>query len=346
VKLFYLINEPVLNYQAGYRKTIQKLIGEGDLSDCFFYSFYVKKNEFDLRRDLVIKDLTKEIIEFKPDAILFAHTGDFSFDDIFFREIERGLGYKPVYALDERDVYGKLVKKLPLELLKLSSKCDVTFLVCSGGWMFQKFEKYNRGRSVYLPHVCDDIHFGKGISNGTTRKYDVIMIGNLAKSRVPFKSMPGVRQRIKVAEALYKRHGNRFAMFGSGWDKYPFVAGQVPFFEQEQVLHSSHLSVGVDHFLSYEQYFSDRLPIALVSGVPHLSWKTPKLNLLFTEGEHICFFQSIDELLKKADAILSASPDLNSKMTSQAISLVKSRYTETIRMKKLIGYLNDARTGI
>lgn len=344
MKLFYLINEPVLNYQAGYRATVRKLIGEGNLSDCFFYSFYVKLADYGFKQDMLLDDIIKQCAAFQPDAILFAHTGSLSFDDQFFKKLESILGYKPVYALDERDVYGRYVKRLPLQLLKLSAKCDVTFLVCSGGWMFSQFQKFNSGKSVYLPHVCDEIHFGRKKPNGTPKKYDVVMIGNLAKSRVPFKSMPGVRERMKVAEALYKRHGKRFAVFGAGWDKYPFCAGTIPFFEQEEVLHLSHMSVGVDHFLSYDQYFSDRLPIALFSGAPHLSWQTPGLELLFKEEEHIYFFRSVEESVKKTDRLLAGKNGFDSETCSKASKLVATHYTETVRMKKIIDYLNGVRS--
>lgn len=343
MKLFYLINEPVLNYQAGYRGTMKKLIEEGYLKDCFFYSFYVKLNEFGFKQDLLIEDVIKECAEFKPDVILFAHTGNFNFDDEFFNRLENILEYRPVYALDERDVYGKYVKRLPSELLKLSARCDVTFLVCSGGWMFRQFQKINKHTLVYLPHVCDDIHFGEKKPNDTSKRYDVVMIGNLAKSRVPFKSMPGVTERMQVAKALYKRHGKRFAVFGSGWEGFKFSAGPIPFFEQENILHSSHTSVGVDHFLSYDQYYSDRLPIALFSGVPHLSWQTPKLNLLFKEGEHIFYFSSIEESIKKSDAILSGKSDLSSAVSVQAVDLIRRSYTELVRMKTMIKYFNDVR---
>jgi hypothetical protein len=336
VKLFYLINEPVLNYQAGYRGTIKNLISEGYLSDCFFYSFYVKLAELGNRQDVVIDDIIKELAEFRPDAILFAHTSNFNFNSDFFRRLETVLEYKPVYAMDERDVYGKYVKRLPSQLLELSAKCDVTFLVCSGGWMFRQFQKINNGKSVYLPHVCDDIHFGRRKPNGSPKKYDVVMIGNLAKSRVPFKSMPGVKERMKVAEALYKRHGKKFAVFGAGWENYPFCAGTVPFFKQEEVLRSSHMSVGVDHFLSYDQYFSDRLPIALFSGVPHLSWKTPGLELLFKEHEHIYYFNSISESVTRSESILSGSKNERDDITQKGESLIRSKYTEKARMKILL----------
>lgn len=343
MRLFYLINEPTINYQVGYRQTISKLIEEAYLSDCYFYSFLVKLKEFGLRQDLVAADIIKEVAGFKPDAILFAHTGNFNFDDAFFKELEVALGYKPVYAIDERDVYGRFVKRLPTELVKLSGKCDVTFLVCSGGWMFEQFQKHNSGKSIYLPHVCDEIHFGNRKPNGCLKKYDIVMLGNLHINRVPFNSMPGVKERVRVATALYKKFGKRFAVFGTGWENYPFSAGVVPFFEQEDVLLSSNLSVGVDHFLSYDQYFSDRLPISLLSGVPHLSWQTPKLDLLFKENEHIFYFKSVEECVLKSEAILSGQLENTAQVVSQAIDLVRSDYTEMVRMKKLIKYLNDTR---
>jgi len=345
MRLFYLINEPVLNYQVGYREAIKNLIKETLLTDCFFYSFYPKLAEFDSDWDLVVNDMVKEVSEFKPHAVLFAHTGKHVFNDAIFTQIKQNLGYKPVYALDERDAYGQFAKKLPIELLSLSRNCDLTFLSSSGGWLFNKFKEASKEKVIYLPQCCDDIHFGKRAPSSNGKLYDIVMIGNHLKSRIPFNSMPGVLKRELVAKALYKRHGKRFAVFGSGWEKYPFSAGPVPFFQQEEILHSSNMSVGVDHFLTYNQYYSDRLPIALFSGVPHLSWQTPELDLLFNEGKHIYYFKSVEESVMKSDNILSGEVEDVSQVASQAVSLIRSNYIERVRMKKLIQYIRDVRDG-
>jgi spore maturation protein CgeB len=341
MRLFYLINEPYLNYQLGYRNAISKLIESGDLSACYYYSFNAKFQEFDRKWELVIKDLVVQIVDYKPDAILFAHTHDKKIDDSFFKQIEAILGYKPIYALDERDVYGKFAKRIPKELLFLASKCDVVFVVASGGWMYDQFKSSIKKKLVYLPHVCDDFYFEKATPLPTNKKYDVIMIGNLAKSRVPFKSMPGVFERIKVAKHLHKKHGSRFAVFGNGWDKYPFSAGPISFFKQDEVLMESNLSIGVDHFFSYRQYFSDRLPIALFSGIPHLSFLTPDIDLLFKEQEHIFYFGNCSEASNKIDKILSGKIKNISEITEKAKKLIHEKYTERTRMLALVNYLKS-----
>ena len=345
MKLFYLINEPTLNYQVGYREAVKKLINDGSLSGCFFYSFDVKLKDFDGNWNKVIADIASGISNYRPDAILFAHTCNKPFPPSFFKQIKENLGYKPVYALDERDAYGRFTKRLPKELLSLSKNCDVTFLSSSGGWLFEQFKARNKNQVVYLAQGCDDIHFGQEKQPKAKKLYDVVMIGNLLKSRLPFHSMPGVNKRELIAKALYKRHGKRFAVFGLGWEKYPFSAGTVPFFEQEKILHSSNLSVGVDHFLNYDQYYSDRLPIALFSGVPHLSWQTPKLNLLFKEGEHIYYYKSIEESVSVSDAILSGKFENADRMALDASALIRENYTEVVRMKKLIQKIYDIRVG-
>src|SRR5829696_1163145 len=113
MKLFYVINEPTLNYQVGYRDAIKKLIDNGDLADCFFYSYCVKLAEFDSQWNLVIKDIIQQVSEYRPDAILFAHTCNNPFKDYFFKQLRQNLGYKPIYALDERDAYGRFSKRVP-----------------------------------------------------------------------------------------------------------------------------------------------------------------------------------------------------------------------------------------
>lgn len=342
MRLFYLINEPYPDYQLGYRNAIEKLINSGDIEDCFFYSFQVKyKVEFNSDVKLFENDLENQIIQFKPTAILFAHTASLFFSNYFFFQIEASLGYKPVYALDERDVYGRIGKRLPKELLFLSQKCDIVFLVTSGGWMYNEFKKNVKGELIYLPHVCDDFYFKNDIPQSGNKKYDIVMIGNLAKSKIPFASMPGVFERINVAEQMYKRYGNKFAVFGNGWEKYPFAAGHISFFEQDKVLKESHLSIGIDHFFSYRQYFSDRLPIALFSGTPHLSLLTPDTNFLFEEEKHIFYFKNVKDALMQTDRILSGKINNMHDILSNAKNLIAEKYMEKIRMKKLVNCIKE-----
>ncbi len=131
------------------------------------------------------------------------------------------------------------------------------------------------------------------------------MIANRNKSKIPFKSMPGIKQREIIVKKFFKEFGEKFAVFGKGWDGFTCAKGYINFFDQEKVIRESWLTIGIDHFYNYDGYYSDRLPISLVSGVIHLTYKTPGLEKIFTDKEDLFFWNDPDEAILIAKQLLN-----------------------------------------
>lgn len=307
-KLFYLLNEFPEGNQTGYRNAINELVSEGILQTAYFYSFLSKKKEFG-HWDTVLNDLKMKIRSYEPDIVLIAHLNrDTPINGGFINEINKSLNIPPKWIYDERDVYGYIRKPLAESILTFAASCDLVTL-CTYGKMMERFKKAGAKRVIYLPQVFD-ANFGMEWEPTNKRKYDVIMIGNRSKSRIPFKSMPGIRERENLVNKFAATFGDKFAVFGLGWEGFPCSKGPIDFFDQEKLLHQSWLSIGWDHFYSYDGYYSDRLPIALVSGVPHLSYRTPGVDKLFQDKKHIFYFSNLSEAIELSKKLLNDKTSL------------------------------------
>src|SRR6202012_1118373 len=100
-------------------------------------------------------------------------------------------------------------------------------------------------------------------------------------------------------------YGNEFALYGEGWRDSISARAPLPFGEQESAIRNSWVSVTWGHFDDYAFYFSDRLPISLAAGVPHVTTYQPGYEDLFAGCPGLYFAQSPDDAIAKVDWLLS-----------------------------------------
>ena len=153
---------------------------------------------------------------------------------------------------------------------------------------------------LMLDSYHDDL-FGTQWTPTKERKFDVVMLSNLVYVRgIPNLSLPGGLKRRELARRFHRFFGDRFALFGTGkgWDGEAYCRGPIPYEEQEKYIRSAWLTVGFDNFSGIAMYSSDRIPISLACGVPHITnykrgyehlyySNTPGLNVVKTTSEAI-----------------------------------------------------------
>ncbi|KAB2880962.1 glycosyltransferase [bacterium] len=340
MRILYLVNEPTDGYQVGYRSAMEGLVKSGQLESYCPFSFYVEEKKLG-SWNKTLESLYDIVIEFQPHVLLVAHLGKYHvIPQAFVEKIKSLYDIPPVLAYDERDVYGYVRKPLPESVLQFSKFCDVVFLVAAGSFA-NRFRNAGCRNVQFLPEAADTVQFGKPWTPDLERKFDVIMLANRHPSRIPFRSMPGIREREILARNLYDVFGKKFGLFGRGWENYLGNQGVVPFGEQENILRSSWLSVGQGHFPNYENYFSDRLPIALLSKVAHVCSAQPGLENLFSHGEHCMLFKTPDEAVSLCRLLLSWPKKELIALGERGAEWVRNNYTETIRMEKLVNTLKS-----
>lgn len=340
MRLLYLPNEVIDGDQVGPRHSLSLLLQNGDLDQVTTFSFLVEEKKLG-DWSLVLEKLFGLIKDTLPDLILVQHIGKNQITKADVNKIKDFYdGPPPIIAYDERDVYGYIRKPLPSSVLEFARNCDAVFLVAAGNFA-DRFRKAGCKNVYYLPHVASDVTFGKPWIPSMERKYDVIMIGHRVSSRISLLEMPGVKEREELARKLSIKFGERFAIFGNGWEEYPNSKGPVNFVDQEKIARQSWISLGHDHFYNLEGYFSNRLPIALFSGVPYICRKTPGLENILTDGHHCRFFNSIDEGVQICEELLQMPKEELIKLGMRGSIFAKKYLNEDVRMARLVELLKE-----
>ncbi len=298
MRLLYLPNEPVLGWQVGARAALGALRRCGTLSDLQIYSFLQQPPARARDEILALCD------EAAPDAVLFTKIGYFPLDDRWLEALRRTRN-NPLLIYYDGDIYGRVFKRLTAETRTMCRHADLV-LLCGLGENARRFESAGARHIGYLPHNVSLAQFGGAWTPTATRTLDVVVIGNRIRGRValqeriPWARMPGAFEREQVVRQLGDVFGARFAVYGTGWDGFVGNRGPVAFARQHEVLRESWLSVGYDHFPGTPMYFSDRLPISLLSGVAHAVHYHPGYESWFQNGRELLWARTIDELVELA----------------------------------------------
>ncbi len=143
----------------------------------------------------------------------------------------------------------------------------------------------------FSPQVVDEGVFATEYSSNwsppaTSR--GAIMIGSY-EARIPIiGGMPGDGERRRLARALRKRFGGTFTLRGRGWPS-SWAVSPVAYEGQVREIATHRVSANWDHYPRYADSSSDRLPIALLAGRPHVAGRHPGMEWL--PGPEVGFFQ-------------------------------------------------------
>jgi len=102
--------------------------------------------------------------------------------------------------------------------------------------------------------------------------------GNHARVNLPILvGLPGGADRRSLVRKMRRRLGHEFQVYGPGWPK-GWSSGRIPYDQQADYFAQSRVTVNWEHYPTYWGYFSDRLPIALLTGRPHVTSSQPGLD--------------------------------------------------------------------
>lgn len=335
MKLFLILNEKVIEKHQDVRYALQRLMEENFISAYWIFPFLAYRDQGRSDRELS-QDIYKTAKDFLPDLILWSHTGNLKIEDKLIANL-RKLPSKPSIGYRDGDIYQRFYKPLPREVITLSKQCDVSFW--PGYSPTIDLLKKNKCEDIrYVPLTTDESIFSE-VRNGKEIKYDVVMIGNLVKSRIPFKTFPGSRFREQLARYFYKKLGSRFAVFGGGW-KGEFAKGKIAFHQQNKIYHQSRLVLGVNN-LHADYYFSNRIPIALSSGVLIVHNYEKGVEQIFQENSYPYFFRDKKEAWKISAGLLAKPQEELDMIAFKYREFVMEKLTMTCILKYMIEVLKD-----
>jgi hypothetical protein len=295
MRLLYLPNEVREGDQSGVRGALRSL-AQGGVLDAV-QTVALEALAARTSAATAMSHMLEKAVEFQPQAVLWQHISSFPIDDRVLNGL-LSLDSRPILGYHEGDPWGRWYKPLTSSMQLLTRHADVVFL--SGlGSLSHEFLRAGARRIVWSPSAGDTDRFELDVpadANGA-RELDIVMIGNRGTSRIPMHRMPGAATRERLVSRLTSEFGDRFRVYGEGWDKYTSAGGPVPYNEQGRVNQRAWISVSWDHFPWIPYYFSDRLPTSLLSSVPHVTNSQPGYQHLFPEGCGVYHAPTIDDMV-------------------------------------------------
>lgn len=272
MRWFYVPNERHDGDQIGPRRAFERLHAIGVFSQYLAYSYLVRQRELG-NHAAALDELVQTARVFQPDVIFIQRpTNGYPMDAAFVQRLKAEAGHARL-VLYEEDPYDPVIKRYDATISAVMQHADMTFLG-GNGYLLDLAHKAGARRVRFAPHSYDDTRWDTPWQPTRSRQWDAVMIGNLTcLKRIPFLFMPGGASRKKAARRLHKHLGDRFALFGSGqgWNGEPYCRGRVEYDRQADVIRDSWVSVNWGQFDRIGMYCSDRLPISLACGVPHIT---------------------------------------------------------------------------
>jgi hypothetical protein len=305
-RLLYLPDELIGGDQVGPRRAFETLSREGSLAGYRVFSPLLEAAASD-PIDASAR-LLKIARSFQPTVILWSHPSSFPVTRDFVSDL-RSIQSRPTIVLQEMDAWGTLRKRLTQGTRVLALEADLVYL--SGtGTLTRLFKRVGTTRIRYAFDGYDGQRFGLPWSPTSHREFDVVMIANRSRGRIPGGALPGARRRRQLAKLLSAQYGSRFALYGHGWAENRSWKGPLAFEDQGEVNRSAWVSASWDHFPSIANYTSDRVPIALASGVPHVTNYRPGYELIYPPGSGLYWGHSVRSVAEMV-AVVLAMPTIN-----------------------------------
>jgi hypothetical protein len=300
-RLLYLPDEDRLGVQVGPRRAFEALIRDGRLAA---YQAFAPHYESAVSGPV---DASARLFalanSFQPTIILWSHPSNFPVKSELVARL-RSLGSSPTIVLQDMDAWGMVRKRLTPSTRLLAKEADLVYLSGTGS-LARVFRRAGAVRVRYAFDGVDGERFGKPWLPTEHREYDVVTIANRIPGRFPGSAMPGVRRRARLVDLLERQYGPRFALYGDGWAGHPSWKGPLAFEYQGEANRSAWVSATWDHFPAIASYTSNRVPISLASGVPHVTNYRPGFELIYPPGSGLYWGKTVRSVAEMVAVVLA-----------------------------------------
>ncbi len=342
LRFFYIPNEAREGDQVGPRKTFRLLHEEGVFSAYGSYSYLVERQKA-ASHARALEDLLAAVETFRPDVVYWQHLNrSYPVDRAFLQRL-KSIASQPKFVWHDPDPYGRLIKPIDATMKAALAESDMAVLV-GLGYLAEEVRRAGAKRVLFAPHSYDDERFGQDWEPTLARRYDAVMIANLTcLKRIPFLYLPGGRNRKVMSRAFHRAYGDRYAVFGGGqgWQGEPYCRGSIAFDDQEKTIRSAWLTINWGQFDEIAMYSSDRLPISLASGVPHITNHQRGYEHLFPGAKGIYFVHSPAEALDVADLLLSLPRERLVEIGRQGVAYARERLNATRVYRDIVAALRQ-----
>jgi hypothetical protein len=297
-RVMLVANETRQSFQRSSRRTLTQLQAAGVIAGLSVYSLRLRGQE--TTRTDALRGLLSRIESFRPEIVIMQHPVGTGIDSYVLGKMRSVCPFSLIYY--EGDPYSRYRHPLPSEAQAVAAAADAVVTVGDGQFR-ENFLRAGARRVEWSASRYDPWSFGTQ-QIPLDKQYEVVMIANRSNPRLPFRALPGARDRIKLVEQMQKQFGSSFGLFGAGWEG-PSARGPLPFWQQESAIASASISVNWDHYPKERKYFSNRLPISLASGTVHVTGVHPGYDEIFDDNEFIHFCRSPMDVVDRVRTLLN-----------------------------------------
>jgi hypothetical protein len=314
-------------YQTGIEDGFQYLKEQGRITELQW--FYFQEYERNNGHQSTIEQIVRIAQEFLPDIIVFYHLARFRIDEATLMKI-KGIASKPLMAYDEGDMYGGITKPMSSQMKTVMKVSDVVS-VRGLGAITEQIKKINPA-IIYTPHHADIARFDCEPYILEKREYPMVLIGNKVQSRIlsSLFSIPGAKERERIIKYIDKHFPDEFHLFGNGWSGIRSHRGTVDFQKQIEVYRNSWVTVAYEHYPGIANYFSNRLPIALLAGSLYVCHYHQGYENIFKNCDFIFFYKTEQELYSVLKYLFSLNEENLLERSRRARAFALANYTPQV----------------
>jgi len=252
---------------------------------------------------------------------------------------------RPTVFCNLGDGYGHFTHAVPQGFRAISRKSEISFLT-GMGYVANTLKKSGSKNIVLLPNGCCQERFATACTDSCRKiEYDACFIGNnvISKNWFSYTYKSGMRRQSFV-KTMQKRYGQRFALYGSGWQGYKSWQGPIPYGQQHDVYRQSAVIMGGLSRCPYDYYTSDRTFVAAASGVPLIEHRVPGIDVLFRDGQDLWLADDNDQFVRRCDELLELPLERSREVAALTRQLILQEHTQYHRCKQMIDIVAGIRS--
>ena len=237
------------------------------------------------------------------------------------------LPHKPMIITSLGDPFGRWFNTMPRSFIAAAKLADLTTLT-GMGYLAGQLQAQGAKNLVLMPNGICQIRFQFVPETNLNPQFDVVFVGSRVHARNPLGHYFWTsRNRTRFVDALARRYGRKFGLFGKGWNGYDCCQGEIKYADQHQTYRRGRVAVGGMPNGYHNYYMSDRVVIGLGSGVPFVDFHIPGVEKIFPDGQAWWLAHSLPDYINKIDHLLNRDPVQLSKQSHATAHNIFSQHT-------------------
>jgi len=287
-----------------------------------------------------MRAIQRATVSLQPNVVLVLSPGALAVDPDWITSWLSAAG-NPVTLLWEGDAWHRWAKPPSAAMRSWLQRVDHVFTV-AGAPQRELLERCGARDVRFVPQTYCHVTFAREEAAPPDEygiRYDAVMIGNSVAHLGRFSRMPGAGRRARLARRL-RSSEMEVAIYGAGWPTR-WCAATVPYAGQASIIRQAKMSVNWDHFPRHHAYASDRLPISLIAGRPHITTHHDGLSWLPGEEAGLFFERSTAGIVDRVRLIRSMSPQTLLALGRAAHAWVSNRLSDRQAARFLLSAVDD-----